>query len=60
MGELTDKLKAAGNKIVGEVKEAVGKHNDDPNLQAEGSVQQLKGTGQDIKGSVKGAFGDKI
>ena len=60
MGELTDKLKAAGNKIAGEVKEHLGAHNNDPDLAAEGEAQQLKGTGQDIKGSVKGAFGDKL
>lgn len=60
MGELTDKLKATGNKIVGEVKEHLGAHNNDPDLAAEGSAQKLKGTGQDIKGSIKGAFGDKV
>ena len=26
----------------------------------EGKAQQAKGTGQDVKGSVKGALGDKI
>ena len=60
MGELTDKLKAAGNKIAGTVKEAVGERNNDADLAAEGSAQKLKGAGQDIKGSVKGLFGDKI
>ena len=60
MGEFTDKVAAAGNKIVGEVKEAIGKatHNDETT--AEGQAQQLKGTGQDVKGSVKGALGDDI
>ena len=33
---------------------------DNEKLQAEGEAQQLKGTGQDVKGSVKGALGDKI
>lgn len=60
MGELTDKIKAAGNKIAGEVKEAIGKSTDDDKLTAEGQGQQLKGTGQDVKGSVKGALGDNI
>ncbi|MEJ7927058.1 CsbD family protein [Sphingobium sp. AN641] len=60
MGELTDKAKAAGNKVAGAVKEAVGKHNNDADLVAEGKAQKSKGTAQDIKGSVKGALGDKI
>ena len=60
MGELTDKLNAAGNKIAGSVKEAVGKATDNERLEAEGDAQKLKGTGQDVKGSVKGALGDDI
>ncbi len=60
MGEATDKLKAAGNKVAGNVKEAVGKSTDNERLEAEGKAQQVKGTGQDVAGSVKGAFGDKI
>ena len=60
MGEFTDKLSAAGNKIAGNVKEAVGKATDNEKLVAEGEAQQLKGTAQDVKGSVKGALGDKI
>lgn len=60
MGEFTDKLAAAGNKVAGNVKEAIGKATDNERLEAEGEAQQLKGTGQDVKGSVKGALGDKI
>jgi uncharacterized protein YjbJ (UPF0337 family) len=60
MGEITDKLNAAGNKIAGNVKEAVGKATHNEQLIAEGEAQQLKGTTQDVKGSVKGALGDKI
>jgi uncharacterized protein YjbJ (UPF0337 family) len=60
MGEFTDKVAAAGNKIAGNVKEAVGKATDNDKLVAEGEAQQLKGTGQDVKGSVKGALGDKV
>ncbi|MBB3172663.1 uncharacterized protein YjbJ (UPF0337 family) [Endobacter medicaginis] len=60
MGEVTDKLKAAGNKIAGSAKEGVGRATNDPQLEAEGAAQKLKGTGQDVKGSVKGALGDKL
>ena len=60
MGEFTDKVAAAGTKIAGNVKEAVGTATDNDRLVAEGEAQQAKGTGQDVKGSVKGALGDKI
>ena len=60
MGEFTDKVAAAGNKVAGNVKEAVGKATDNEKLVAEGEAQQVTGTGQDVKGSVKGALGDKV
>ena len=60
MGEFTDKASAAGNKVAGNVKEAVGKGTDNQRLKEEGQAQQVKGTAQDIKGSVKGALGDDI
>ncbi|MBD8547320.1 CsbD family protein [Sphingomonas sp. CFBP 8760] len=60
MGEFTDKAAAAGNKVAGSVKEAIGKGTDNEHLEAKGKAQQLKGTGQDVKGSVKGALGDEI
>lgn len=60
MGEFTDKLNAAGNKAAGSIKEAIGKATDNPELEAKGEAQQVKGTGQDVKGSVKGALGDDI
>lgn len=60
MGEVTDKLKAAGNKAAGAVKDAIGQQTNDAELQAEGKAQKAKGTTQDVKGSVKGALGDKI
>jgi uncharacterized protein YjbJ (UPF0337 family) len=60
MGEMTDKISAAGNKLAGNVKEAVGKATDNHELTAEGKAQQVKGTGQDVKGSVKGALGDEV
>lgn len=60
MGEATDKLKAAGNKLAGSVKEGIGKATDNPKLEAEGAAQKVKGDVQDVKGSVKGALGDDI
>lgn len=60
MGEFTDKLNAAGNKIAGKTKELIGEATGNEKLEAEGGAQQLKGTAQDVTGSVKGALGDKI
>ncbi len=60
MGEMTDKMAAAGNKLAGNVKEAVGDMTDNERLEAEGKAQQAKGTAQDVSGSVKGALGDDI
>ena len=60
MGEFTDKMKAAGNKVAGKVKEEVGDMTDNQKLDAEGKAQQLKGSAQDVKGSVKGALGDDL
>ncbi|MBA3729584.1 MAG: CsbD family protein [Sphingomonas sp.] len=60
MGEFTDKAKAAGNKVAGNVKEAAGHHTDNEQLEAEGKSQKIKGTAQDVSGSVKGALGDDI
>ena len=60
MGEFTDKVKAAGNKIAGEAKEAIGKATGNDQLTTEGQADQVKGAGQDVKGSIKGALGDEI
>ncbi len=60
MGEFIDKTKAAGNKLAGNVKEGIGDATDNENLEAEGKMQQDKGTAQDVSGSVKGALGDDI
>ena len=60
MGELTDKLKGAANQVIGDVKEAVGNHTNDPGLAAEGAAQHTEGTADKVKGTVKGALGDDI
>ena len=43
MGEMTDKAKAAGNKLAGNVKEGIGKMTDNERLQAE--LAERNGTG---------------
>ena len=60
MGELTDKAKAAGNKIAGSIKDGIGEATNNPRLEAEGEAQKAKGTAQDISGTIKGKLGDEI
>ena len=60
MGELKDKIKGTANDVAGKVKEAVGEVTGDKETEAEGEVQQVKGSGQKLKGDVKGALGDSI
>ncbi|MBB5715303.1 CsbD family protein [Sphingomonas aerophila] len=60
MGELTDKIKGNVNEAIGNVKQAIGEHNRDPDLAAEGKAQEVQGKGEQFKGSVKGALGDDI
>jgi uncharacterized protein YjbJ (UPF0337 family) len=60
MGELKDKAKGIGNEIAGNIKQAAGRSNNDPLLEREGLEQERKGEGQNLKGKVKGALGDKV
>jgi len=50
MGEFTDKLKGGVNKAVGGAKQ----NSSDPDIRQEGDAQRMKGTGQELKGKVKG------
>ena len=56
MGELTDKAKGIANELVGNAKQA----SNDPETHASGVAQEKKGEAQQVKGSVKGALGDKV
>jgi uncharacterized protein YjbJ (UPF0337 family) len=60
MGELKDKAKGIGNEIAGNIKQAAGRSSKDPLLEREGIDQERKGEGQNLKGKVKGALGDKV
>jgi len=55
---IVDKAKNAMQKARGEVKETVGKHADDRDLQAEGKKDQtagdLKNAGEKVEDAVKG------
>ena len=60
MGELKDTAKGLTNEVSGNVKQAAGKANDDPALNAEGKAQERKGELQQALGKVKGAVGDRV
>lgn len=60
MGKLIDKTKAAGNKVAGETKDAIGKATGNKGLQAEGKAQKAKGSAQSVSGDIKGALGNKV
>lgn len=60
MGELKDTAKGLGNELAGNVKQAIGKHNNDPALNKEGEKQERKGELQQAAGKVKGAVGDRV
>jgi uncharacterized protein YjbJ (UPF0337 family) len=54
MGELTDKIKGNANQAIGDMKQ----NSADPAVRDEGDAQKLKGTGQELKGKIKGAIND--
>jgi uncharacterized protein YjbJ (UPF0337 family) len=56
MGELVDKIKGNVNEAIGKVKQ----QSNNPDTQAEGAAQELKGKAQQTVGTVKGALGDDI
>ena len=52
MGEFTDKLTGNANKAIGGMKQ----RSDDPAVRQDGDAQRIKGTGQELKGKVKGVI----
>ncbi|MEO8888310.1 MAG: CsbD family protein [Jatrophihabitantaceae bacterium] len=53
---IVDKAKNTAEKAVGEVKETVGRHTGDEDLQAEGKKDQAKGSLKNAGENVKDAF----
>ena len=51
-----DKAKNAAQKLMGEGKQAVGEHTDDPNLAAEGQKDQVVGDLKQAGEKAKDAF----
>ena len=56
MGELIDKIKGNVNEAIGKVKQ----ESSNPDTQADGAAQEIKGKAQQTVGKVKGALGDDI
>ena len=56
MGEFTDKTKGAAKEVIGEAKQ----HSRYADVRAEGRAQKTDGKIDKIKGSIKGALGDRI
>lgn len=53
---IVDKAKNTAEKLVGEVKETVGKATDDKDLQAEGKADQTKGSVKNVGEDIKDVF----
>lgn len=51
-----NRIEGAGNKLVGSIKEGVGKLTGDHSLQAEGVAQKMGGSVQNAAGKVEDAF----
>lgn len=51
-----DKIKAAADKVTGQVKETVGKMTDNDKLVAEGKADKVKGEAKGAVEDVKDAF----
>ncbi len=58
MSGMGDKLKGRGNEIKGDAKQTVGQETNDPNMVAEGKMDEAKGEGQGVVGKVKSAVED--
>ena len=55
-----DELKGAGKDLKGSLKEAAGRANNDPDLEAEGSAERVEGKVQKGVGALKDAARDVL
>ncbi len=54
----TETIKGKLNEAKGAVKKGLGRATDDPELEAEGTLDQAKGKAQQVKGHLKDAVRD--
>ena len=52
----SEHIKAAGNKLAGKAKEAIGDAINDKSMELKGKAQQMKGDAQDAVGDAKDAI----
>lgn len=55
-----DRVEGGGKKVVGSIKEAIGKVTGDTKLQAEGAAQKTAGSAQNAIGGVKDSGRDAV
>jgi uncharacterized protein YjbJ (UPF0337 family) len=55
MSSTTDKIKGVANEAIGKVKQGVGRATDNPEIEAEGVLQERKGEAQQVIGKAKDA-----
>ena len=60
MSATTDKVKGATNEAVGKVKEQIGRATGSERLEGEGTIQEVKGKGQQALGDAKQATKDAV
>ena len=54
---IRDKMEGTFHQVKGKIKKVAGKLSDNPDLEAEGDVEELTGKGQKKIGQVKKVFG---
>ncbi len=60
MGEFKENVKGMTNEAIGNTKQAIGKATGNPELDAEGKLQEDKGEAQYIKGDLEDAKGNEF
>ena len=60
MGATTDKVKGAANEAVGKTKEKIGEATGNERLEGEGTIQEVKGKGQQALGDAKQGTKDAV
>ncbi|WFU39349.1 CsbD family protein [Bradyrhizobium sp. CB82] len=60
MGSTSDKIKGATNETVGKAKQGIGAATGSERMKGEGTVQEVKGKGQQAMGDAKDAAKEAI
>jgi uncharacterized protein YjbJ (UPF0337 family) len=60
MGSTADKIKGTTNEAIGKAKQGVGRATGSDRLEGEGTIQEIKGKGQNALGDAKQATKDGV